>query len=78
MLGSTCGEIPNVIGRPDLVFPQEDSEALTAILERMIREPDWWKAAGEYSLQRVQQQYTHQSIAQKLVNLWHQVVDTNT
>lgn len=78
VVGSTCGEIPNVIGRPDLVFPQEDSEALTAILERMIREPDWWKAAGEYSLQRVQQQYTHESIAQKLVNLWHQVVNTDT
>lgn len=75
VVGSTCGEIPNVIGRPDLVFPQGDAAALAAILERMMREPNWWQAAGQYSLQRVEQHYTHESIAQKLINLWYQIVN---
>lgn len=74
VIGSTCGEIPNVVGRADLVFPEGDAEGLAAILERMICETDWWQAAGEYSLQRVNQLYTHEVIADRLVRLWRTVL----
>lgn len=74
VVGSSCGEIPNVIGRNDLVFPEGDAQALAAILERMIREPIWWEEVGLYGITRVQQHYTHERIAERLLNLWQTVL----
>jgi glycosyltransferase involved in cell wall biosynthesis len=73
-IGSTCGEIPNVIGRPDLVFSEGDAEALAAILERMILEPAWRKEVEQYGITRVCQNYSHERIAERLVSLWRKIL----
>jgi hypothetical protein len=70
VVGSSSGEIPNVIGRPDLVFQEEDTDGLTAILARMIQEPEWWQEVSQYCFNRVQEHYSHQHIAERLFNLW--------
>ncbi|MBD2445786.1 glycosyltransferase family 4 protein [Nostoc sp. FACHB-152] len=70
VIGSSSGEIPNVIGRPDLVFPENDVDALTAILEKMMREPEWWQEAGQYCFDRTHEHYSHTRIAERLINLW--------
>ncbi len=72
-VGSTCGEIPNVINHPDLTFTQEDTEELTTILSRLIREEDFRQAMGQYCLNRAHQNYTHECIAQRSVALWETV-----
>lgn len=74
VIGSNSGEIPNVIGRSDLVFPEDDALSLAAIVERMIREPNFWQEAGQYGINRVQQHYTHERIAQRLIDLWEKVL----
>lgn len=78
VVGSSSGEIPNVIGRSDLIFREEDALGLAAILERMIRDPDWWQAVGEYGLARVHQLYTHERIAERLISLWRSVLEEPT
>jgi glycosyltransferase involved in cell wall biosynthesis len=70
VVGSNCGEIPNVIGRSDLVFEEEDAKRLAAILEKMIRESTWRQEVALYCLERVQQNYSHEKIAERLINLW--------
>ncbi|RUT00248.1 glycosyl transferase family 1 [Dulcicalothrix desertica PCC 7102] len=70
VIGSDSGEIPRVIGRDDLVFPEDNAIALAAILERMIHEPNWWQEVGKFGSNIVQQNYTHQRIAQRLISLW--------
>ncbi len=70
VIGSNSGEIPNVIGRSDLIFSEESAEGLAAILERMICEPDWWQEVGHYGINRVQQYYTHEKVAERLIDLW--------
>ena len=75
VIGSTCGEIPNVIGRSDLVFPEGDAARLAAILERMIREPAWRKEVEQYGITRVCQHYTHERIAERLVSLWDEILE---
>jgi glycosyltransferase involved in cell wall biosynthesis len=77
VIGSSSGEIPNVIGRPDLVFPEGDAQGLAAILERMIREPEWCEEAGRYGMTRVYQHYTHEKIAERLLNLWQKLLEPN-
>jgi glycosyltransferase involved in cell wall biosynthesis len=78
VVGSNSGEIPNVIGRHDLVFPEGDAEGLAAILERMIREPSWRQELGRYCMTRVAQNYTHERIAERLISLWNIVLNQKT
>jgi glycosyltransferase involved in cell wall biosynthesis len=73
-VGSTSGEIPNVIAHPDLVFPENDADALAEVLERLICDRTWWKQARQHCMQRVEQNYTHDRIAQRLIKLWHQIL----
>ncbi|MBW4596875.1 MAG: glycosyltransferase family 4 protein [Brasilonema angustatum HA4187-MV1] len=77
VIGSSSGEIPNVIGRPDLVFPEGDAQGLAAILERMIRDRQWCEETGRYGMTRVYQHYTHERIAERLLNLWQKLLEPN-
>lgn len=74
VVGSTCGEIPNVVGHSDLVFPEGDAIALANVLERLISDPEWRQQAGQHSLDRVHRYYTHERIAQRLIQLWQQIL----
>lgn len=74
IVGSTCGEIPHVIGRSDLIFPEEDAQSLAKILERAIQEPLWLKEVSQYEIERVEQNYTHERIARRLIALWSEIL----
>jgi glycosyltransferase involved in cell wall biosynthesis len=74
VVGSTCGEIPNVIGRSDLVFTEDNAQELADILARLISEPDWYSEVAKYSLDRVHEHYSHERIAQRLTDLWWNVL----
>lgn len=74
VVGSNSGEIPNVIGRPDLIFPEGNAEKLASILQRMICEPEWREAAGRYGIDRVNRNYTHERIAERLLGLWQKLL----
>ena len=70
IVGSTCGEITHVLGREDLIFPEEDASSLAKILERAILQPFWLAEISQYGMERVEQNYTHQRIAQRLIDRW--------
>lgn len=74
VIGSNSGEIANVIGRADLVFPEENASLLADLLARLINDPQWRQEAGRYGLTRVHQRYSHDRIAQRLIVLWHKVL----
>jgi glycosyltransferase involved in cell wall biosynthesis len=75
VIGSNSGEIPHVIGRDDLVFPEEDAAALTEILARAVGDAQWRQEAGHYGLNRVHQLYTHDRIATRSIGLWQSILD---
>lgn len=75
VVGSSSGEIANVIGRSDLVFAEDNWQELAAILERAIRNPDWWQEVGQYGRDRVDLYYAHQRIAERSIDLWQAVLD---
>jgi glycosyltransferase involved in cell wall biosynthesis len=74
VVGSSSGEIPNVIGRDDLVFAEDNAEELAAILARLISQPVWYAEVAQYSLDRVHKYYSHKRIAQRLIKLWQNVL----
>lgn len=74
VIGSDSGEIPNVIGRTDLIFCEDDVNGLATILARMIHDSDWRSEVAQYGIQRVNQLYTHKRIAERLLNLWESIL----
>lgn len=74
VVGSNSGEIPNVIGRSDLVFQEENTQELASILARLILEPRWYEEIRNYCINRVNQMYTHEQIATRLSILWQKVL----
>jgi glycosyltransferase involved in cell wall biosynthesis len=74
VVGSDSGEIPNVIGREDLVFAEGDAIGLARILRRLMADERWRAEVRQYGLERVAQHYTHDRIAERLVGLWRQVL----
>jgi glycosyltransferase involved in cell wall biosynthesis len=75
VIGSNSGEIPNVIGRSDAVFSEGNAEELAGILKRMICEPGWRKELERYGVRRVHQFYTHERIAERLLERWQAVLN---
>ena len=74
VIGSSCGEIPYVINRDDLVFPEGNPVALAEILKRMICDRNWHEEMGNYGIERVAQYYSHERIAQRLLEQWQTLV----
>lgn len=77
-LGSSCGEIPNVVARPDMIFPEGNAEELAAILERMICDSKWREEVEQYSINRVRQHYTHERIAERSLALWRKLLEQHS
>ena len=74
VIGSSCGEIPHVIDREELVFPEGNPVALAEILKRTIGDRSWHREMGIYGIERVAQLYSHESIARRLIEQWQTLV----
>jgi len=74
VIGSSCGEIPHVIDRDDLVFPEGNPVALAEILKRLICDRNWREEMGNYGIKRVDKYYSHERIAKRLIQQWQKLV----
>ncbi len=75
VIGSTCGEIPHVIGDAGLIFPEDDIERLAEHLRALQENPTLRVELGQKGRERVLQHYTHQRIAQETVRIYHHLVE---
>ena len=73
VIGSSCGEIPHVIARQELVFPEGNPEALAKILQRAVGDVNWREEMGNYGIERVAQFYSHERIARRLIAQWQKL-----
>jgi len=75
VVGSSCGEIPSVIGRSDLVFPEGDAGALADTLQRLLLDPRHREEASRHGLARVMEHYTHERIAARTIAFWRSLLE---
>jgi glycosyltransferase involved in cell wall biosynthesis len=75
VVGSDCGEIPNVIGDAGLVFPEDDAEALRECLMRLMRDADLWSSLARRGRERVLNQFTQRKIAARTVAVYRELAD---
>ncbi len=74
VIGSSSGEIPNVIGDAGLVFPEGDAAALRAALGRLLGDPSLRRTLGQRGRQRVLAHYTQAHIAAETAALYRDVL----
>jgi glycosyltransferase involved in cell wall biosynthesis len=70
VMGSTCGEIPNVIGEAGLIFPEGQVEALAAGLRAWLADPAQRRAFAARGRARVLAHFTQKQIAEKTVEVY--------
>ena len=74
VVGSDCGEIPQVIGDAGLIFPEDDVDALRGHLQRLLDDPALRARLAGAGRQRVLDQFTMQQIAAQTVEVYRQLV----
>ncbi len=76
VIGSSSGEIPNVIGDAGLVFPEGDVTALRDALFELMNDPDLRVRLGQSGRARVLEHYTQQRIAAQTYGVYQQLLGT--
>jgi glycosyltransferase involved in cell wall biosynthesis len=74
VVGSSSGAIPDVIGKNELIFNEDDIKGLASILEKLAVNPKWRAQISQYVLDRVRENFTHETLAMQLVSFWNQIV----
>jgi glycosyltransferase involved in cell wall biosynthesis len=64
VVGSTCGEIPNVIDEAGLLFSENDVQSLTAHLTRLMRDRELAASLARRGRERILKHYTQRRIAE--------------
>ncbi|MBX3001338.1 MAG: glycosyltransferase family 4 protein [Caldilineaceae bacterium] len=74
VIGSACGEIPNVIGDAGRIFPEEDVETLRRHLQQLLDDPIERQRLGQAGRHRVLDHYTMSQIAAETVDLYRSLI----
>lgn len=75
VVGSSSGEIPNVIGDAGLVFPERDVEALQTSLLRLLQEAGLRRELAQRGRKRVLAHYTQAALARKYYDVYRMMVE---
>ena len=75
VVGSDCGEIPNVVGDAGLIFPEGDADALRQHLMRLMRDSDLWADLARRGRERVLAHFTQAQVAAQTVAVYRELVD---
>ena len=74
VVGSTCGEIPNVIGDAGLIFSEGDAAALRAQLQRLHDNANLRRDLAQRGRQRVLDHFTQAQIARRTYEVYRSVM----
>lgn len=75
VVGSSCGEIPNVIGDAGVVFPEGDVLALREALEKLRSDAPLRRELGRRGRRRVLESYTQKAIAARTFEVYRRIMD---
>jgi glycosyltransferase involved in cell wall biosynthesis len=73
VIGSDCGEIPQVIGAAGLIFPEDDIVALRGHLQRLLDDPAERQRLAVAGRQRVLDHFTMQQVAAQTAVVYRQL-----
>ena len=74
VIGSTCGEIPNVVGEAGLIFPEGDATALRDRLRDLQHDLPLRHELAQRGRQRVLERFTQEQIARQTYEVYCDVL----
>lgn len=74
VIGSSAGEIPNVIHDAGLIFEQKNHRALLDSLKTLMQDYTLSLSLGRRGLEHVSKNYSHQAIAVKTHEFWESIM----
>lgn len=75
VVGSSSGEIPQVLGDAGLIFPEGDHEALAELLQMLLENPEARTRLAQAGRRRVLAHFTMQQVAQRTVALYRALLE---
>ena len=73
VIGSNCGEIPNVIGSAGMIFPEDDVDVLHAHLLELMQLEEKRRSLGQKGRKRVLENYTQSQIAAQTTAIYREL-----
>jgi glycosyltransferase involved in cell wall biosynthesis len=77
VIGSTSGEIPEVIGEAGLLFTEGDIEGLLTALQRLMAMPALRRELGAQGRARSLHSFTHKHIAEATYQVYRQMLESD-
>lgn len=77
VVGSQCGEIPNVIGDAGIIFPEDDVHKLAHALVELEQQQQLRTELGARGRARVMSHFTMRRIADETVNVYRSILDAD-
>jgi glycosyltransferase involved in cell wall biosynthesis len=74
VIGSSSGEIPNVIGDAGLVVPERDTPALRQALETLLNNPELQETLARQGRERVLAHYTQAALARTYASIYQEMM----
>jgi glycosyltransferase involved in cell wall biosynthesis len=74
VIGSTCGEIPNVIGDAGMLFREGDAEDLRARISELTSSPELRETLGLRGRRRVLELFTQRRIAERTYDVYRSML----
>jgi len=74
VVGSSSGEIPNVIGDAGLIYPEGDVPALAATLGRLAEQPTLHADLARRGRARVLERYTQAALARQYYEVYRSML----
>lgn len=78
VIGSDCGEIPNVVGDAGLIFPEGQAAALRAHLERLLSDPGLRAELAGRGRARVLARYTQARVAAETYAVYQAMLESSS
>ena len=75
VVGSSSGEIPNVIGDAGLVFPEGDVQALANALQALVSDRETLLKTQRQGRNRVLERFTQAQVAARTFDLYREILD---
>ncbi len=74
VIGSSSGEIPNVIGKAGFIFPEGEVTALRNILEELMLNKAMRNKTGKEGRRRIIESYTQKKIAEATIDVYRKIM----
>ena len=76
VIGSDCGEIPNVISEAGLIFPEGDASKLQDCLRQLMKQPELANRLTKLGYERAMNRYTNKALAIQLLEFYKGILAT--